>query len=291
MSSRNHGGLSRRSLLRAGGAAALAAAALGREARPAGAGQFTGKLRKAIRWNMITENLSVMDKFKMLKDLGFEGVEPTTPAAVQERKAMRQAVDATGVAVHGLSNGASADIVTAVELTKELGGDSVLVVVAAAKSNESYLTNYKKTQDNIRRAVASAEKTGVRILVENVWASWLNEPMSMARYIDEIGSPMVGSYFDIGNNVCWGLPEHWIEVLGKRIGKIHIKDCDRKKQMDEGLRKGMEAEIGEGSVDWKRVRQELEKIAYTGWATAEVKGGDRSRLADISRRMDKVMDL
>jgi hexulose-6-phosphate isomerase len=102
---------------------------------------------------------------------------------------------------------------------------------------------------------------------------------------------MVGVYFDVGNNIRWGYAGHWIEVLDKRIGKLDIKEYSRKLQINEGLRAGFSVEIGEGSVDWARVRNELTKIDYTGWATAEVKGGDRERLQDISTRMDKVLDL
>ena len=44
-----------------------------------------------------------------------------------------------------------------------------------------------------------------------------------------------------------------------------------------------------GDIDWKRVREELNKIGFRSWATAEVKGGDRQRLADISAQMDAVL--
>jgi len=79
--------------------------------------------------------------------------------------------------------------------------------------------------------------------------------------------------------------------LDKRIGKLDIKEYSRKLQNDEGLRAGFNVLIGEGSVDWQRVREELNKIDYSGWATAEVKGGDRQRLLDIATRMNKVLDL
>jgi len=35
----------------------------------------------------------------------------------------------------------------------------------------------------------------------------------------------------------------------------------------------------------------LKKIGYRGWATAEVSGGDRRRLAEISQQMDRVLNL
>ena len=49
--------------------------------------------------------------------------------------------------------------------------------------------------------------------------------------------------------------------------------------------------LGEGSIEWAKVRSELAKINYTGWATAEVRGGDRDRLAEIAAQMDRVLDL
>jgi hypothetical protein len=35
----------------------------------------------------------------------------------------------------------------------------------------------------------------------------------------------------------------------------------------------------------------LRKIGYRGWATAEVRGGGRERLAELSQEMDRVLDL
>ena len=88
------------------------------------------------------------------------------------------------------------------------------------------------------------------ILLENVWASFLIEPMAMARYIDEIDSPMVDAYFDVGNVVNYGWPEQWIRILGKRILKLDIKDFSRKERNEEGLWKGFGAKIGDGDAGW-----------------------------------------
>ena len=58
------------------------------------------------------------------------------------------------------------------------------------------------------------------------------------------------------------------------------------------MRKGFQGGIGEGDCDWPEVRKALADIGYTsGWATAEVKGGGRERLADIAQRMDRVLNL
>jgi hexulose-6-phosphate isomerase len=101
---------------------------------------------------------------------------------------------------------------------------------------------------------------------------------------------LLGWYFDIGNIVNYGWPEHWIRTLGARILKLDVKEFSRKKRNDEGLWKGFNVEIGEGDVDWKAVGAALVEIGYSGWASAEVGGGDAARLKDIATRMDGVLN-
>jgi hexulose-6-phosphate isomerase len=278
----------RRTFLQA--TATLGATAVISKPHQAAAGAFTGKIKKAVKYGMITEPLSVMDKLKMLRDLGFDGVEPGTSDAVKHRDALLKASQATGVAVHGVVCASNPDIRTSVDVAKDLGATSVLLVVPT-DAKGSYLKNYADRQDIIRRAIPHAEKQEIQLLIENVWASFLNEPLSMARFVDELKSPIVGVYFDVGNNIRWGYAGHWIEVLGNRIGKLDIKEYSRKLQNEKGLSAGFGVEIGEGSVDWPRVRDELAKINFTGWATAEVAGGDRQRLKDVATRMNHVLDL
>ena len=139
--------------------------------------------------------------------------------------------------------------------------------------------------------MAAAEKHQVNILVENVWAGFLISALDARSFIDEVGSPWFGSYFDVGNNVRWGVPEHWIQILGSRIGKLDIKEWDETLHRNEGLRRGFSRELGDGTINWANVRAALKKIGYSGWATAEVGNADRSRLADLARRMDTILDL
>lgn len=254
------------------------------------AGEFTDKIRKAVKYHMITVELSVPDKLRLLRDVGFDGVEIRTADAIRNREELVRASQAMDFPVHGIVNSSNPDIESAIQIAREVGATSVLVVVPAPKQ-QSYLQNYRERQQIIRKAVPLAEKLGIKLLVENVWASFLIEPLTMQRFVDEFESPAVGVYFDVGNNIRWGNAEHWIEVLGQRIGKLDIKEYSRELQNDEGLRAGFKVEIGEGSVDWKRVRDELRKIEYQGWATAEVRGGDRQRLAEIAERMNRVLDL
>lgn len=281
--------IDRREFLAASGTA-LAASALGLSAQPVQAGENTGKIKKAVKFQMVTGPMSITDKFKMLKDLGYDGVEIHIRDKT-DRKVFAKARDVSGLPIHGVINSTNPDIKSAVELSKYFGGTSVLVVAGKVSETKSYDANYKETQEIIRRAIPAAEKNEIKILVENVWNNFLMSPLEMARYLDEFETPWVGAYFDVGNVVRFGYPDQWIRILGKRIGKLDIKEYSRKKQLNEGLWKGFQVEIGDGDSNWPAVRAALKEIGYQGWGTAEVKGGDRARLKEISERMDRVLDL
>ncbi|MBI5396043.1 MAG: sugar phosphate isomerase/epimerase [Verrucomicrobia bacterium] len=258
----------------------------------ASAAESGGRIKKAVGWGMIVEpKLSVEDRFRVAKDTGFEGVEVSRYGSKKdatEPKELARASEKVGIPIHGVSNGSNPDLKEAIDDAAIYGSDTVLQVVRADPETP-FMENYKRTQELIRSAVPHAEKKRVKICVENVWATFLIEPLTMARYIDEIGSPWVRSYFDVGNVMRWGWPQHWIEVLGKRIEKIHIKEYSTKVAMKEGMSKAFDLPIGQGDINWKRVREELKKIGFQSWATGEVRGGDRKRLAEISAEMDRVL--
>lgn len=255
-------------------------------------GETGGRIKKALGWDMIQEKLSVEDKFRLAKDVGFEGIEVSRHASKEnavDPKVLADASAKAGIPIHGVSNGSHPDLEAAIDDAAVYGATTVLHVVRADPDG-SFMENYRKTQELIRAAVPHAEKKNIKILVENVWATFLIEPLTMARYIDEIGSPFVKSYFDVGNVMRWGWPQHWIEVLGKRIEKIHIKEYNLKVAMKEGMGKGFDFPLGQGDINWKLVREQLNNIQFRSWATAEVRGGDRLKLADISAQMDKVLN-
>ncbi|MGH7201460.1 MAG: sugar phosphate isomerase/epimerase family protein, partial [Planctomycetaceae bacterium] len=245
--------------------------------------------KKAVKFHMVQENLSVLDKFKLLKDLGFDGVE--SHMRYVQLKEFIAASEATGLPIHGVTNSADPDIKTAVDTIRACGGTSVLVVAGRVTKENSYEDNYDAMLKRYREAAPYAEQQGIRLLVENVWNNFLLSPLEMARFIDEIENPAMGVYFDVGNVVRYGWPDQWIRVLGERIVKLDIKEYSRKLQVEQGERQGFNVEIGEGDCDWPRVRAALKEIGYSGWATAEVRGGDRKRLADIAARMDRVLDI
>ena len=261
-------------------------------------------IKKSLKFGMIQENLSVMDKFKLLRDIGFDGVELDSPNDITPKEIL-EARDKTGIELPGVVNSAhwksplsspdpkvrelcSKAMEKSLYDCKVYGGTTVLLVPGVVNQTISYQEAYERSQAEIKKLIPVAEKTGIKIALENVWNNFLISPIEAARYVDEINHPLVGWYFDVGNILRYGWPEHWIETLGKRIMKIDIKEFSRKKQQDEGLWKGFDVELMEGDCNWPAVNKALSKIGYSGWASAEVNGGDRKRLETIYKKMDEV---
>ncbi|MCG8311541.1 MAG: sugar phosphate isomerase/epimerase [Cytophagales bacterium] len=264
-------------------------------------------IKKCLKFGMVREDLSVLDKFKLLKDLGFHGVELDSPNNL-DKKEILDARDKTGLEIPGTVNSVHwksplsdpdpkvrktclESMKSALKDTKEYGGNTVLLVPGVVNEKVSYDEAYRRSQVEIKKLLPVAEKTGVKIAIENVWNNFLISPMEAARYIDEFESEMIGWYFDVGNIVRYGWPEQWIKILGHRIIKLDIKEYSRKKQQDEGIWKGFDVKLNEGDCNWPVVMDALEEIGYSGgWGSAEVPGGDRIRLQDISERMDKIFN-
>ncbi|HAQ98609.1 MAG: sugar phosphate isomerase/epimerase family protein [Limisphaerales bacterium] len=264
------------------------------------------RIYKSIKMGMFNEKISVHEKFKLMKEMGFDGAELNSPGGVDKEEALNASRE-LGFPIHGVVDSIHWGIrlsdpdpairekglqglLTAMKDTHFVGGDAVLLVPGAARDpeNESHGHVWTRSIEQIKKALPTASKLGVRILIENVWNNFLYDPKGdndqsaslLAAYLDEINSPWVGSYFDIGNHQRFGKPAEWIRTLGHRIVKLDVKDWG----VDNGFCK-----IGDGDVDWADVRSALRQIGYTGWATAEVSGGDRHRIKDISERMDQYL--
>lgn len=262
------------------------------------------RLKKAVKFGMVQGNASILEKFQLLKELGYDGVEMDSPAQI-DRAEVVSARDKTGLTVHGVVDSVHwketlshpdaavrargvAGLKTALEDSKYYGGTTVLLVPAVVNKEVSYDAAYERSQAEIRKVLPLAEDLGIKIALENVWNQFLLSPLETARYIDEFKSPAIGAYFDVGNVVNYGWPEQWIKILGPRIMKLDIKEFSRKERDARGTWHGFEVEIGDGDCDWPAVMRALAEIDFRGWATAEVGGGDRQRLAEIAARMDKA---
>lgn len=255
-------------------------------------GPLSGRIRLAVKYHMIQEpDLTLAEKFLMLRGVGFDGVELKVDEKVDHSE-LDAAVKSTGFPVHGIVNASHEDIRPAVELAKRLGSDSVLVL-ARHFPDQSYDENVARWQRNVKAALPLAEEHGVKLCIENVKATFLKTAEQMIAFIDSFESSVVRSYFDLGNTISWTEQpaEHWAAVLGKQVYKLDIKDRGHAEFGEPKLmREGVIGTNG-GEVHWERVRKILEQNKFSGWATAEVAGGDRERLRRMALWMRDVLDL
>ncbi len=307
----------RREFLQQSAAALTIAAPFGFGARAAFAadestGEHRGTIYKSVKFGMFGEKISIKEKFQILKDLGYDGVEMNSPGGADKKKA-RAASTEVGLPIHGVVDSIHwgtrlsdpseevrakglAGLKTAIEETSFLGGSAVLLVPGAVRNpeRENHQHVWDRSIVEIRKALPLASRLGIHILIENVWNGFCYDPngpdnqtaKQLARYIDEIDSPWVGVYFDIGNHQRFGKPAEWIRTLGRRIVKLDVKDWKKSDRPS-----GSWTKIGDGDVDWADVRRALKDIRFSGWSTAEVGGGDRNRMKEIAGRMDRALGL
>lgn len=161
------------------------------------------------------------------------------------------------------------------EVAEALGAETVLVVPGAVdvawdpmRPVVPYRAAWEHATNSLKQCLPTAEKLGVNIALENVWNKFLLGPIEFSQFIDQFNSARLGSYFDIGNVVITGYPEHWIEILGPRIKAVHIKNF--KRQDCGGVLGGFGDDLEVGDVDYEAVKKQLASIGYTGPVTTEM---------------------
>jgi len=300
----------RRQFLKTSALAAVALPPLASAQETPAAAARKRRIKKGLMLGAVSGSTPLVDRFKLVKEAGFEGVEVDSG---MNREEVLKARDASGLIIASVVDSvhwsqtlgdpnpsvrkAGLDgLTTSLHDCKAYGATSVLLVPAVVNESVSYDDAYTRSQAEIRKVTGLAEQLGVKIAIENVWNHFLLSPLEAARYVDEFQSPALAWHFDVGNVINTGWPEQWIHIVGRRIHKLHIKEYSRKKRDQEGLWKGFEVEYLEGDNNWPVVMQALDDIGYNGWGTAEPAysppGVDLpTRLGQISRKLDEIFAL
>ena len=268
-------------------------------AAPAG-----GRIKKAVQIYMLPKELSYADRFKLARDVGFEGVEGQTVEDPKVAEEIKKASEDAKVPIHSVMNMAHWDnplsssdpavvkksldgMRTSLHNAKLWGAETVLLVPAVVNPATSYRDAWTRSQKNIRTLIPLAEELKVTIAIEEVWNKFLLSPLEMAKYVDEFKSPWIKQYFDVGNVVLYGYPQDWIHTLGKRFARVHLKDFKMGKGWSPVTAQFVN--LGDGDIDWAAVRKAFADVGYTGWATTELEGGDEAYLRDVVKRVDNLV--
>jgi len=235
------------------------------------------------------------ESFALAKKLGYEGVEVefsyddgflNMSSTKEDALRVKKAAEDAGIKLYSVCSGmgwnipmtsndpevralAKEGIKKQLDVASWLGCDTILIVsgfcnVSFRPNSEiiPYQVAYDRAFEVLKELAPYAEEKKVAIGIENVGNKMFCSPIELRDFIDKIGSDYVGSYLDVGNVMKYGYPEHWIEILGDRIKKVHFKDFK--------LATNSQVDLLEGDVNYPAVIEALKKVGYDGWCTAEM---------------------
>jgi len=182
------------------------------------------------------------------------------------------------------------------EIAAELDASGVLVIPGwvglpwdKSAPTVPYDVAFERTRSALETLAPAAERTGVSIMLENIWNRFLLSPLEFRDLLDAVDSPRVKAIFDVGNIVLVGYPAQWIRILGSRIQEIHLKDYRASVGTVDGF-----VDLLSGDVDWAEVMAALREIGYDGFLTAEVFPAPHAPdlvIDQTSRAIDSILAL
>jgi hexulose-6-phosphate isomerase len=254
------------------------------------------------------KKVSIADRLRLAGEAGFDGVD-FDQAGEFTVEQTREAVRASGVFVHNAINHAHwkqrltsanqderergrSNIEHCIRVAHAAGGSGVLIVVGQGSDGPSDVVE-QRAREEIQKLLPLAAALGQRILIENVWNRMMYEHDAppdqgaerFVEFVDRFNSPWVGMYYDIGNHWKYGQPGEWIRTFGHRCVKLDVKGFSRAKN------KFVDITSPDDDVPWDQVRKALDDIGFTGWATAEVGGGDLKRLTLVREQMQQAFGV
>ncbi len=252
--------------------------------------------------------LTLAERLKMAAAAGFDGVDFDEAGSFTPEEA-RAAVQETGVFVHGAINHAHwkqrltsavqaerdqarANLEHCVRVSHAAGGNGVLLVVGQATDGPTEEIE-ARAREEMRKVLPLAAALGQMILVENVGNRMMYDHEGgpeqgahrFVRFVDSFDSPWVGMYYDLGNHWRLGQPGEWIRTFGRRCVKLDVKGYSR------AIRKMVDITSEHDDLPWEQVRRAIADIGFTGWATAEVGGGNVERLTLVRQQMQKAFGI
>ena len=242
------------------------------------------------------------ERFKLAKEAGFDGVEIGTLGNDIDRLQTKEIATQHQLEVFSVMNSkhwacplsdaddtvraeSRAGMLDSIATATAVGADAVLLVPAVVNPETNYEAAYERSQAEIRKLIPQAAEEGVTIALENVWNKFLLSPIEFSQYLDEFESETITAYFDVGNIVLYGYPQHWIRSLGKRISKVHVKGFNANESRFTYL-------IEDCTIDWNAVMAAFEEIGYDDYMTAELpvdQDNPEGRVHGISDDMDRII--
>jgi inosose dehydratase len=131
----------------------------------------------------------------------------------------------------------------------------------------------------LARVSAECRERGLSAVFHHHAGTFVETPKEIARLCEATDAALLGLCLDTGHYTFGGGdPVDAVRLYGSRIRHLHLKDVQlsvleaaRRDGVGflEAVRRGVFCELGEGSVDLRRVTSDLSAVGYSGWALVE----------------------
>lgn len=162
----------------------------------------------------------------------------------------------------------------AIDLCVDLGIHNIQMAGYDVFYEEKTMTSREYYVENLTKCVQMAAKKNIMLSIETMDDPFINNLAKIAHYHDQVKSPWLQAYPDLGNLSAW--PENdvpaEIETYLDTICAIHLKDSKAVTPTFAGQFKNVP--FGEGCVDFTGLLRLLSRLGYSGSFTIEMWSGD-----------------
>jgi hexulose-6-phosphate isomerase len=275
-------------------------------------------MKKSIGDNMIPKDMSFEDGLKLVKASGYEGIELWLGArswfqmgtSDSDLRKLYSKIQNAGLQVSNVSNTLDWDenisdrdpakreaavrhIKRQIEACQIFNTDAILVVAGVVREDNPYNEVYNRCLHALQELGQFAAQAKVKIGAENCCSEqkFLLSPREFNSFLADVGNPWVGIHLDVGNIHDTGFAEQWIELLGPRITRIHLKDV--LKHRGRCGEESVYTNLFLGDNNWRAIRAALDKVRYDGWLIAEMEARYRyapdQQFIDTSAAMRRLI--
>ncbi|MBI4428274.1 MAG: sugar phosphate isomerase/epimerase [Ignavibacteriales bacterium] len=150
-----------------------------------------------------------------------------------------------------------------IEMAKRLG-TPLIIVFGFQRGTDDTQGHYQDAVKLMREAAVMAERESLKLAIENEPGFWCDSGMNTAKFIEDVGSQVVGANWDPCNG--YGTDERpfpaGYNAVKDFIFNVHVKDT-----REGSLIKCVP--VGEGVIDWKGQLRALVKDQPVGHVTIE----------------------
>lgn len=151
-----------------------------------------------------------------------------------------------------------------IDLARDLEANFVLVI--PGKRYLFYTTPFEVAWrfsiEGLKECARHAENLSVTCLIEQAPFMFAERASDIGRLVQEVNSPNLLAMTDTGNACVREAPQQAIEILDDLLCHLHLTDGDGKTYAH--------LPIGTGTIDFKAVKQSLDKVGFRGISVIEV---------------------